>query len=73
MLAKVIEEALDTALFVFSMVLVYDECDPRKVCLSILVMPLHDCTCLGTPLRLCRPADDTTGAEQRDFHRLLHI
>jgi hypothetical protein len=31
-LHKVTEVALDVALFEFSMVLVYDECDPRKVC-----------------------------------------
>ena len=40
-ITQVTEVALDTALFEFSMVLVYDECDPRKVCAHALkLIPL---------------------------------
>ena len=39
-ITQVTEVALDTALFEFSMVLVYDECDPRKVWPVLLILLL---------------------------------
>ena len=72
-LRKVTEEALDTALFEFSMVLVYDECNPRKVRPHSSARSYRLMLKPGSLSEVCAIADHTQSARQRDFHRFLQI